>query len=156
MTIWSRQTFQKTLLLGWYDIETLDHVKSKLKQRCIRQRSNWQRWTTSNQRSLFRRWYEQCYMNNDMNIDYIELITSNSPIPIYICKIIIFTYVWLPIFVITNLHWLLIKLLRMQSLHFYKLYILSKRETALIKSWGYIKTAENRGSCGELLRENDF
>ena len=36
------------LLLGWYNVETLDNVKSTLKQRCVCQRWNLKRWTMSN------------------------------------------------------------------------------------------------------------
>ena len=53
----TQETFNvvSTLLLGWYDVVTSDNVKSTLKQRCVCQRSNLQRWTTSNQHCLFQR-----------------------------------------------------------------------------------------------------
>ena len=35
------------LFLGWYDVATSYNIKSTLKQRCVRQRWNLQRWTTS-------------------------------------------------------------------------------------------------------------
>ena len=37
-----------TLFLGWYDVATSHNIKSTLKQRCVRQRWNLQRSTTSN------------------------------------------------------------------------------------------------------------
>ena len=53
----TQETFNvvSTLLFGWYDVVTSDNVKSTLKQRCVCQRSNLQRWTTSNQHCLFQR-----------------------------------------------------------------------------------------------------
>ena len=45
--------------LGWYDVATSDDVKSTLKQRSVRQGWTLQRWTTSNKRCLFQRWFEQ-------------------------------------------------------------------------------------------------
>ena len=48
-----------TLFLGWYDVATSHNVKSTLKQRCVRQRWNLQRWTTLKQRCVFQRWIEQ-------------------------------------------------------------------------------------------------
>ena len=47
-----------TLVLGWHDVTT-QILKSTLKQRCVPQRRNLQRWTTSNQRCVFQRRYEQ-------------------------------------------------------------------------------------------------
>ena len=49
-----------TLFLGWYDVATSHNVKSTLKQHCVRQRWNLQRWTTLKQRCVFQRWIEQC------------------------------------------------------------------------------------------------
>ena len=48
-----------TLLLGWYDVATRNNHKSTLKQHCVPQRRNLQRWTTSNQRCVFQLQYEQ-------------------------------------------------------------------------------------------------
>ena len=48
-----------TLFLGWYDVATWNNLKSTLKQRCVPQRRNLQRWTTSNQRCVFQLQYEQ-------------------------------------------------------------------------------------------------
>ena len=42
-----------TLLPGWYDVITSDNVKSTLKQRCVCQRWNLQRWPTSKHRCYF-------------------------------------------------------------------------------------------------------
>ena len=55
----TQETFNvvSTLLLGWYDVATLDKVKLTLKQRCVCQHWNLKRWTRSNQRCLFQRWY---------------------------------------------------------------------------------------------------
>ena len=47
------------LYFGWYDATTWDNIKSTLKQPCFLQRWNLQRWTMSNQRCVFQRWYEQ-------------------------------------------------------------------------------------------------
>ena len=43
------------LWLDWYDNATSDKIKSRLKQRCVRESWNLQRWTTLNQRCLFGR-----------------------------------------------------------------------------------------------------
>ena len=50
----TQETFKSDLnvVLGWYEVKTSDKVQLKLKQRCV-----YQRWTTSNQRCLFRHWY---------------------------------------------------------------------------------------------------
>ena len=48
-----------TLFLGWYDVVVSQNVKSTLKQGCVRQRWNLQRWKMSNQRYLFQCWIEQ-------------------------------------------------------------------------------------------------
>ena len=45
------------LSICWYNVATWDNVKSTLKQRCVFQRWNLQRRTTSNQRCVFQRWY---------------------------------------------------------------------------------------------------
>ena len=48
-----------TLLLGLYDVATWHNVKSTLKQHCVHQCWNLQRWTTLNQHRPFQRWFEQ-------------------------------------------------------------------------------------------------
>ena len=60
-----------TLPLGWCDITKPNNVKSTLKQSCVRQRWNSQRWATSNHRCLFR----NCHCrNNTVNMIICKIL----------------------------------------------------------------------------------